>query len=299
MFTKEFTTKRMMALRPKIESITAELLDGMARKGPPVDLIEALAVELPTLVMCELFGSPYEDHAFIMKCAAGRHGLKQSPEEASRSARDLVDYCRNLIERKERAPADDMLSRVIDEHVWTGALSREDLAEICSMILRAGHDTTTNMISLGTMLLLQHPDQLAELKRDPSLVNGAVEELLRYLSPVQFAPRRVALEDAEIGGSLIRKGEGVFSLGPSANRDESVFESPDRFDIHRDASKQLAFGYGIHHCLGQGLARIELQVVFSMLFARFPDLRLAVPAEEIPFKEDMQIYGVYRLPVAW
>jgi len=299
MFTKEFTARRMNALRPRVEAITADLLDAMAKKGAPVDLVEALAVELPSLVMCELFGSPYEDHTFIMNCAAGRHGLKQSPEEAHRTARALVDYCRRLIESKEKSPADDMLSRVIAEHVVTGALSREDLAEICSMILRAGHDTTTNMIGLGTMLLLQHPDQLAELKRDASLVDSAVEELLRFLAPVQFAPRRVALEDVEIGGALIRRGEGVFALTPSANRDEAVFASPDTVDLHRDASQHLTFGYGIHQCLGQGLARIELQVVFAMLFERFPNLRLAVPAEQIPYKDDMQIYGVYRLPVAW
>jgi cytochrome P450 len=192
-----------------------------------------------------------------------------------------------------------MLSRVIEEHVLTGALSREDLAEICSMILRAGHDTTTNMIGLGTMLLLQHPDQLAALKRDEALVDNAGEELLRFLAPVQFAPRRVALEDVEIAGSLIRKGEGVFAISPSANRDEAVFAAPDSVDLSRDASQHLTFGYGIHHCLGQGLARIELQVVFAMLFKRFPNLNLAVPAHEIPFKDDMQIYGIYRLPVAW
>jgi cytochrome P450 len=299
MFTKEFTAKRMVALRPKIEAIAADLLDKMEQQGPPADLIEALAVELPALVMCELFGSPYEDHTFIMSCAAGRHGLKQSPEEAHRTARALVDYCLRLIATKEQTPADDMLSRVIEEHVLTGALSREDLAEICSMILRAGHDTTTNMIGLGTMLLLQHPDQLAALKRDEALVDNAVEELLRFLAPVQFAPRRVALEDVEIAGSLIRKGEGVFAISPSANRDEAVFAAPDSVDLSRDASQHLTFGYGIHHCLGQGLARIELQVVFAMLFKRFPNLNLAVPAHEIPFKDDMQIYGIYRLPVAW
>jgi len=299
MFTKEFTARRMLALRPRIEQITADLLDTMARRGPPLDLVEHLAVELPSLVMCALFGSPYEDHTFIMKCAAGRHGLTQSPEEAARTARDLVDYCRRLIDAKERAPADDMLSRVIDEHVKPGNLSRDDLAEICSMILRAGHDTTTNMIGLGTLMLLNHPDQLARLKADPNLVERAVEELLRLGAPVQFAPRRVALEDVEIGGELIRKGDGVFAVTPSANRDEAVFKDPDRLDVDRDASEQLAFGYGIHHCLGQGLARIELQVVFAQLFQRFPNLRLAVSESEVSFKSDMQIYGVYRLPVAW
>ena len=299
MFTREFSHKRMMALRPRVEAITADLLDRMERKGPPADLVADLAVTLPALVMCELFGSPYEDHAYIMKCAAGRHGLRQSPEEAARTASDLVAYCRALIDAKERQPADDMLSRVIAEYVVPGTLGRDELADICAMILRAGHDTTTNMIGVGTLVLFQHPEQLARLKADPSLVERAVEELLRYVTPVQFAPRRVALEDVELCGMHIRKGDGVFAVAPSANRDEEVFPDPDRLDIGRDASQHVSFGYGIHQCLGQGLARIELHVVFTALFARFPGLRLACRLEDVPFKYDSQIFGAYKLPVEW
>ena len=299
MFTKEFTTKRMMALKPQIESLTGQLLDAMADKGPPSDLVADLAVELPALVMCNLFGSPYEDHAYILKCAAGRHGMSQSAEEAAGSANDLVAYCRDLIVEKERKPGDDMLSRVIQEHVVPGNLQREDLADICSMILRAGHDTTTNMISLGTLLLLEHPDQLEVFKNDPALNESTVEELLRFLSPVQFAPRRVALVDVEIAGSTIRKGDGVFAVAASANRDPDEFPDPDRLDVTRNASHHMSFGFGIHRCLGQGLARIELQIVFRKLFERFPNLRLAEPFETLPFKYDSQIYGLYRLPVAW
>jgi cytochrome P450 len=299
MFTKEFTARRMLALKPEIEAITDGLLDAMERSGPPADLVEGLAVKLPSLVMCELFGSPYEDHTYIMKCAAGRHGLTQTPEAAAQSANDLVDYCRNLIAAKERAPGDDMLSRVIEDFVRPGELDREDLANICSMILRAGHDTTTNMIGIGTLLLLENPEQLARLRESPSLVDAAIEEMLRYASPVQFAPRRVALEDVPLENADIRKGDGVFALTASANRDEDVFPEPDRFDITRDARQHVAFGFGIHHCLGAPLARVELQVVFSRLIARFPRLRLAVPLTEVPFKYDSQIFGVYRLPVAW
>ena len=299
LLTKEFTTKRMQALKPRIEAITSELLDAMERQGPPADLVAALAVELPALVMCELFGSPYEDHTFIMQCAAGRHGLTQSAGDAAKSARDLVAYCRRLIDVKERTPADDMLSRVICDHVTTGALDRDDLADICSMILRAGHDTTTNMIGLGTLVLLQNPEQLADLKAHPDRINGAIEELLRFLAPVQFAPRRVALENVEIAGSLIRKGDGVFAIAPSANRDEDAFPDPDRLDICRDAAQHVTFGYGIHQCLGQGLARVELQVTYAALFRRFPNLHLHGRFEDIRFKDDMQIYGVYGLPVSW
>ncbi len=299
MLTKEFTVRRIMALKPKIEALTDQLLDAMEEQGPPADLVGMLAVELPALVMCDLFGSPYEDHTYIARCAAGRHGLSQSPDAAAQSANDLVDYCRKLIAEKERRPADDMLSRVIQEQVLPGSLEREDLANICSMILRAGHDTTTNMIALGTVLLLQHPDQLERLKADPTLVDPAVEELLRFLSPVQFAPRRVALEEVEVNGSTIQQGDGVFAVSASANRDAEEFPDPDRFDITRDASHHVAFGYGIHRCLGQGLARVELQVVFDKLFHRFPRLQLAEPFETLPFKYDSQIYGLYRLPVSW
>ncbi|RZL66173.1 MAG: cytochrome P450 [Variovorax sp.] len=299
MLMKEFTTRRMQALRPKIEAITEQLLDDIEKKGPPVDLVSALAVEMPALVMCALFGSPYEDHTYIAKCAAGRHGLSQSPEQAAQSAADLVDYCRQLIAKKEAHPEDDMISRVIQEWIIPGELSREDFANMCSMVLRAGHDTTTNMIGLGTLLLLEHPDQLARLKAEPELISGAVDELLRYLSPVQFAPRRVALEDVEVNGAHIKKGDGIFAVNALANRDEAEFPDPDEFDIGRDASHHLAFGYGIHRCLGQGVARIELEVVFPALFKRFPNLRLAEPLDTIPFKYDSQIYGLYKLPLVW
>src|SRR4029077_978411 len=175
-------------------------------------------------------------------CAAGRHGLLQTPARAAQKARELADYFMRLIRRKEEDPGDDLVSRIIEEHVRPGNLSREDFAEIGAMILRAGHDTTTNMIGLGTLILLNHPDQAAAVRDQPELVPGAVEELLRYISPVQFAPRRVATEDVTIGEAVIRKGEGVFALNPAANRDPEVFPDPEAFDVHRDASHHVAFG---------------------------------------------------------
>ena len=299
MFTREFGTKRMFALRPKIEAIAQRLIAELAAKEEPADLVASFAVPLPSLVMCDLVGSPYEDHEFIIACAAGRHGLTQSPQDAERKARELADYFMQIIRRKEAEPGDDLVSRVIEEQVRPGHLSHEDFAEIGAMILRAGHDTTTNMIGLGTFVLLQHPEQAAAVRDDPDAVQGAVEELLRFLSPVQFVPRRVALEDVTLAGSTIRKGEGVFALNAAANRDPAVFPDPDKFDVHRDASRHMAFGWGIHQCLGQVLARIELQVVLPMLLQRLPKLRVAAKEGEIRFKDDMQIYGVHNLPVAW
>jgi cytochrome P450 len=299
MFTREFSTRRMMALRPRMAAIANRLIDEMTSGSPPADLVAALAVPFPSLVMCDLVGSPYDDHAFIIECAAGRHGLLQTPAQAAQKARELADYFLRLIRSKEATPGDDLVSRVIDEHVRPGNLSREDFAEIGAMILRAGHDTTTNMIGLGTLILLNHPEQAAAVRDRPEVVPGAVEELLRYVSPVQFAPRRVALEDVAIGGVVIRKGDGVFALNPAANRDPEVFPDPDTFDVHRDASHHVAFGFGIHQCLGQILARMELQVVFPLLLQRLPTLRVAAGDTEIRFKDDMQIYGVHNLPVAW
>ena len=298
-FTREFSVRRMQALIPNMQVLADGLIDELLAQGPPADLVASLAVKYPSLVMAELFGSPYADHVFIIGCAVARHGLTQSPEEAETKARELADYVRRLIDAKEENPGDDMLSRVIADHVKPGNLSRDELAEIGAMILRAGHDTTTNMIGMGSLLLLRDDALRARLVADPALIEAAVEEFLRFVSPVQFSPRRVALEDVEIGGVLVQKGEGLFMSLPSANRDESMFGDPDSIDIGRDASQHLTFGYGIHQCLGQMLARYELQVMYAAILKRLPTLRLAVPLQQIRFKDDMQIYGIHNLPVTW
>ena len=298
-FTREFSVRRMQALIPNMQVLADGLIDELLAQRPPADLVASLAVKYPSLVMAELFGSPYADHVFIIGCAVARHGLTQSPEEAETKARELADYVRRLIDAKEENPGDDMLSRVIADHVKPGNLSRDELAEIGAMILRAGHDTTTNMIGMGSLLLLRDDALRARLVADPALIEAAVEEFLRFVSPVQFSPRRVALEDVEIGGVLVQKGEGLFMSLPSANRDESMFGDPDSIDIGRDASQHLTFGYGIHQCLGQMLARYELQVMYAAILKRLPTLRLAVPLQQIRFKDDMQIYGIHNLPVTW
>jgi cytochrome P450 len=213
----------------------------------------------------------------------------------------LRDYLRTLVERKNGDPSDDLLSRLIVEQLRTGQMDIEDIVSMGLLLLIAGHETTANMIALGTVALLENPDQLAELRDtdDPKLVANAVEELLRYLTIVHNGRRRVALEDIEIGGEVIRAGEGVVIATEVANRDEAAFPDPDTLDIHRAARHHVAFGYGVHQCLGQPLARVELQVVYSTLYRRIPSLALAVPVDELPFKHDMAIYGVHALPVTW
>jgi cytochrome P450 len=299
MFTREFSIRRLQALTPRIAAIAEGLIGDLVAQGPPADLIPTVAVKFPSLVMSALFGSPYEDSEFIIRCAVARHGLTQTPADAEDKARELAAYVRRLIDHKEANPGDDMVSRIIEEHVNAGRLSKEDFAEIGAMILRAGHDTTTNMIGMGTLLFLQNDELRRTLVEQPALIDGVVEELLRFVSPVQFSPRRVALEDVEIGGVKIPKGDGLFMLLGSANRDETMFEEPDTIDPHRDASRHLAFGYGIHQCLGQMLARFELQIMYEVILRRLPSLRLAVSLDEIRFKHDMQIYGVHNLPVTW
>jgi cytochrome P450 len=299
MFTQEFSVRRMLALQPRITEIAETLVDEMIAAGPPQDLIGMLAVKFPSLVMSLLFGSPYEDHEFIITCAAARHGLTQSVDEAERRARELAAYVGHLIDARMAEPRDDMLSRIIAEHVRPGHLSRDEFAEIGAMILRAGHDTTTNMIGVGTLLLMRDDALRQRLIARPADIRGTVEEFLRYVSPVQFSPRRVARVDVELAGVTIRAGEGLFISLPSANRDECFFERADQIDIDRDNSRHLTFGFGIHQCLGQILARVELQVVFTVLLAKLPALELAVPLEDIRFKDDMQIYGIHNLPVRW
>jgi cytochrome P450 len=301
MLTANFMIKKVEALRPRIQDIVDGLIDDMLRGTPPVDLVTAFALPVPSLVICELLGVPYAEHAFFQRCSRTIVSTISTPEETVAALDELRAYLTGLIEAKNAEPADDLLSRLVIERLRTGEMTRAQIADMAMLLLVAGHETTANMIALGTLALLNHPDQLAELResRDPALVAGAVEELLRYLSITHSGRRRVALEDVEVGGQLIRAGEGVIAANDSANRDETAFPAPDRLDIHRRARHHVAFGYGIHQCLGQPLARVELQVVYGTLYRRVPSLRPAVDLDRIPFQHDGFIYGVYELPVTW
>jgi hypothetical protein len=301
MVTAQFTIKRVEALRPAIQQIVDELIDAMLTAPKPVDLVEAFALPVPSRVICELLGVPYADHGFFQgnsKILVNR----DSPPKAAREAQSkMLTYLEALVTEKLANPCDDLLSKLAVERVATGEISTHDAATMGTLLLTAGHETTANMIALGTLTLLQHPGQLAELRDtdDPGLITGAVEELLRYLSIVHSGRRRVARADIAIDGVLIRAGDGVILANDVANRDAAVFPDPDRLDIHRGARQHVAFGYGVHQCLGQPLARVELQVVYATLYRRIPTLRLAVDLDQVPFKYDGLIYGVYQLPVTW
>jgi pentalenic acid synthase len=215
----------------------------------------------------------------------------------------MRSYMLGLLEVKRREPGDDIITRLVKAQSAGARDGRElsdiDLAITAQTVLNAGHETTANMIALGTLYLLEHPSTLATIKADPELWPGAVEELLRFLSIGDLVSPRTATGEVRVGGETIRSGEGMYVLNAAANRDPDAFTDPDTFDIRRTDNHHLAFGYGVHQCLGQHLARAELEIVFSALFDRWPDLRLAAAMDELPFKHDAAIYGLHALGVYW
>ncbi|MFE5022990.1 cytochrome P450 [Streptomyces sp. NPDC056656] len=301
MLTSSFTRRRMEILRPAIQKITDDLIDTMLAGPNPTELNEALSLPLPSLMICEMLGVPYEEHEFFQKHATITNAVNKSPEENAATTATLRRYISGLIEKKMDDPAEDVLSD-LGERVKSGDLTLEEAAPLGHILLVAGHDTSANMITLSTALLMQHPEQLAALRErsgDDAYVSGAVEELLRYLTLPHLLARRAVVEDFEFEGETIRAGEGVIASLPAANWDPDAFRDPATLDLARSAAHHLAFGWGPHQCVGQQLARVELQVVFSTLFRRIPTLRLAADLEDLSFKEDSQAYGIYQLPVAW
>ncbi|RVX41913.1 cytochrome P450 [Nonomuraea polychroma] len=296
----EFTVKRLAALRPRIQDIVDHFIDDMlATDRRPVDLVQALSLPVPSLVICELLGVPYTDHDFFQSRTAVAVRRTSSSEDRRRALADLRAYIDDLVTRKESEPGDDLFGRQIARQRQQGALDHAGLVSLALLLLTAGHETTANMISLGVIGLLSHPEQLALVKADPGRTPMAVEELLRYFTITDTVTSRVATEDVEIGGVSIKAGEGVIVSSLSANWDPALFKNPAELDVERGARHHLAFGFGPHQCLGQNLARLELQIVFDTLFRRIPTLHLAAPAEGLPFKTDAVIYGVHELPVTW
>ncbi|MEU6357229.1 cytochrome P450 [Streptomyces sp. NPDC047072] len=300
MVTAPFAIKKIEAMRPAVQKIVDDLIDGLLAGPNPVDLVEAFALPVPSLVICELLGVPYEDHELFQENTKTMVRSTATPEERGAATREMAGYLAGQITKRLAEPQDDLLSSIAGR-VPTGELTHRQATEMALLLLIAGHETTANMVALGTAALLQHPDQLALLREtdDPKLVASAVEELLRYLHITHLGRRRAVTEDIEIGGQVIKAGEGVIMVNEIGNRDPEVFADPDRLDITRDARRHVAFGFGIHQCLGQPLARMELQVVYSTLYKRIPTLKLACALEDVKFKNDAFIYGVHELPVAW
>ncbi|HEY3470352.1 MAG TPA: cytochrome P450 [Amycolatopsis sp.] len=296
----EFTVKRMKALQPRIQQIVDEHVDTILAGPKPADLVSALSLPVPSLVICELLGVPYQDHDFFQARSSTLLNREVDQQTRMQAVDELQEYLDRLVTTKEADPTDDLLGRqIVKQREEHGDVDHNSLVSLAFLLLIAGHETTANMISLGTVALLETPDQLELIKNDPGKTLDAVEELLRYFTIAEFATSRVATEDVEIGGQLIRAGEGVLGLSYSGNRDEAAFEDADKLDLERGARHHVAFGFGPHQCLGQNLARMELQIVFDTLFRRIPELKLAAPVDQLPFKHDSSIFGLYCLPVTW
>lgn len=300
MMTKPFTFKRVDALRPSIQQMTEEHIDRMLAGPKPADLVEAIALPIPTLMISEMLGVPYEDHEFFQQHATVGVDRYATKEQAAAGRAGLARYLIDLIKVKLENPAQDVVSDLA-ERVRAEELSMKEAAQLGTGLLIAGHETSANMISLGVLALLRNPEQFALLRDtdDPKLVANAVEELLRYLSIIQNGQRRVAVEDIEIAGETIRAGEGIIVDLAPANWDPAAFPDPEKLDIARPARHHVGFGFGVHQCVGQQLARVELQIVFETLVKRVPTLELAIPFDQVEFKHDRLAFGVYTLPVSW
>jgi cytochrome P450 len=297
MLTPEFTIRRMKRLEPRIVEIVDQQLDAMETAGPPADLVGSFALTVPSLVICELLGVPYDDRGDFQRRSARQLDLSIPIPERLDLQRQGRAYMQSLVGRSRQHPGDDILGMLVREH---GAeLTDDELIGVASLLLLAGHETTSNMLGLGTLALLRHPDQLAAVRDDPDAVGPAVEELLRWLSIVHSAIPRITTTDVEIAGVPITAGELVFVSLPSGNRDPGFTDSPEMLDISRGAPGHLAFGHGVHHCLGAPLARMEMRVAFPALLQRFPRLALAEDFDDVQFRSFHFIYGLKSLEVAW
>jgi cytochrome P450 len=297
MLTAVFTVRQMRQLEPRIQEIVENHLEAMARTGPPVDLVQAFALPIPSLVICELLGVPYEDRAYFQRLSSQLLDLSLEPAQRTQAFEDSRRYISTLVERHRAQPGSGILADLIREH--GDDLDAEELAGIGSLLLVAGHETTANMLGLGTLALLRHPEQFRLVRDHPEHVDAAVEELLRWLSIVTTAVNRITTEPVELGGRTIPAGELVLVCLPAANRDPALVPEPDVLDVTRGAIGHLAFGHGIHHCLGAPLARMEMRIAYPALLRRFPGLRLADPDAPVPMRDASFIYGVAALPVAW
>jgi cytochrome P450 len=295
LLTGDFTARRAGLLAPRVESFAAEQVEAMRAHGSPADLVATFARPLVLRSLSELVGLPYDERDRYAHAPALFHDQDGDPAETAAAYEAVGAFFEEVIERKRKEPQDDLLSRLVAD----GELTTEELRNLVTLMLFAGFETTESALAVGVFALLHHADQLAALRADPAKLNAAIEELLRYITVNQYEMHRTALEDLELAGEVIKKGDSVTVSLPAANRDPAKFECPAKLDIDRDTSGHVAFGFGIHQCLGQNLARVELRAGLSALLQAFPDLRLAVPADDVPLRLRGSVFGVKNLPVAW
>ncbi|MEV6831637.1 cytochrome P450 [Amycolatopsis sp. NPDC051102] len=294
LLTGEFTVRRTSRLIPRVEAVAAEQIEVMRAHGAPADLVTDFAKPLVLRMLGELVGLPYAERDRYVPAVTLLHDAEADPVEAAEAYAQAQAFFDEVIERRRQEPQDDLISSLVDED-----LTLEELRNIVTLLLFAGYETTEGALSVGTFALLHHQDQLAKLRAEPAKLDAAIEELLRYITVNQYHTYRTALEDLKLDGELIKKGDTVTVSLPAANRDPAKFGCPAELDIERDTSGHVAFGFGIHQCLGQNLARIELRAGFTALLRAFPDLRLAVPADEVPLRLKGSVFSVEKLPLAW
>jgi cytochrome P450 len=299
MLVPEFSPGRSESYLPDIRAAADQAIDDLLSGPHPADLVKGFALPVPSLVICSLLGVPYADHEEFHLHSRIRVSQASSPEQVNAANQALIGMLDRLVTAKEGDPGDDLISRLMTGEN-TGKLSHDELVMMALLMLFAGHETTANMLSLGVLTLFHHPEQHAELRADPSLWPAAVEELMRFLSIAHVSPARAATVDIELGGELIKAGDGVIIPLMAANWDDEAFPAAERFNIHRpNPVNHIGFGYGVHQCIGQTLARLELQTALRQLTERVPTLRLAAPVGELPFKHEALFYGLYQLPVSW
>ncbi|KWV30526.1 cytochrome P450 [Micromonospora rifamycinica] len=295
LLTGEFTVRRTNRLTPHVEAVAAEQIEVMRAHGAPADLVKTFAQPLVLRVLAELVGLPYEERDRYLNAVILLHDAEADPAEAAAAYAEAGAFFDEVVERRRRQPREDLISTLVADPELTG----EEVRNIITLLLFAGYETTESALAVGVFALLHHPEQLALLRAEPQRLDATIEELLRYLTVNQYHTYRTALEDLKLHGELIRKGDTVTVSLPAANRDPAKFPCPAKLDIDRETSGHVAFGFGIHQCLGQNLARVELRTGLSALLTAFPELSLAIPADEVPLRLQGSVFAVQHLPVRW
>lgn len=296
LLTGEFTVRQANRLKPQVEVVAAEQIKVMREHGAPADLVTNFAKPLALRVLCELVGLPYNEREQFEHAPTIQHDPEAKPEEYVAAFERANAFVVEVIERRRKQPADDLISRLI---VNGSDLTTEELCNMIILLLFAGYETTESALTVGTFALLHHTDQLAAVRADPAILAPAIEELLRYITINQYHTYRTALEDLELDGQTIAKGDTVTISLPAANRDPAKFECPGKLDVGRDTAGHVAFGFGLHQCIGQNLARVELRAGLSALLEAFPDLRLGTAFDEVPLRLRGSVFAVGSLPVSW
>ncbi|GHB94878.1 MULTISPECIES: cytochrome P450 [Streptomyces rochei group] len=299
MLLPAFTVRRVRAMRPAVQARVDEILDGMLEAGGPVDLVSAYANAVSTSVICELLGIPRHNLEFFRDVTRISGSRTSTAEQVAEALGSLFGLLAELIAERREEPRDDLISKLVTDHLIPGHVTTDQLLSTLGITINAGRETTTSMIALSTLLLLDRPELLEELRRDPSLMPAAVDELLRVLSVADSIPLRVAAEDIELSGRTVPADDGVIALLAGANHDPEQFDDPGKVDFHRTDNHHVAFGYGVHQCVGQHLARLELEVALDTLVRRVPTLRLAGDRDQVVVKDDSATFGLEELMVTW